>query len=83
MGFNLQVLVAYSGYMNDNAIKYAYENNIRLLIPDRAESSKSKPKNKEKPFAKPNFTYDWKTDSFICPMGEQLLYKNDRKLNGE
>ena len=83
MGINPQVLVADNGYMDDNVIKYAYENNIRLLIPDRAESSKSKPKNKEKPFAKPNFTYDWKTDSFICPMGEQLLYKNDRKLNGE
>ena len=83
MGINPQVLVADNGYMNDNVIKYAYENNIRLLIPDRAESSKSKPKNKEKPFTKPNFTYDWKTDSFICPMGEQLLYKNDRKLNGE
>ena len=61
--------------MNDNVIKYAYENNIRLLIQDRAESSKSKPKNKEKPFAKANFIYDWKTDSFICPMGEQLLTK--------
>ena len=83
MGFNLQVLVAYSGYMNDNAIKYAYENNIRLLITDRAENSKFKPKNKEKSFTKTNFTYGWKTDSFICPIAGQLLYKNDRKLNGE
>ena len=83
MGINPKVLVADNGYMDDNVIKYAYENNIRLLIPDRAESSKSKPKNKEKPFAKANFIYDWKTDSFICPMNERLHYKNDRKLNGE
>ena len=83
MGINSQVLVAYNGYMDDNAIKYTYENNIRLLITDRAESSKFKPKNKEKLFTKPNFTYGWKTDSFICPIGNQLLYKNDRKLNGE
>lgn len=36
MGINPQVVVADNGYMNDNVIKYAYENNIRLLIPDRA-----------------------------------------------
>ncbi len=83
MGINPKVLVADNGYMNDNVIKYAYENNIRLLIPDRAESSKSKPKNKEKQYAKANFIYEWKTDSFICPIGEHLHYKNDRKLNGE
>ena len=78
MGINPKVLVADNGYMDNNVIKYAYENNIKLLIPDRAESSKSKPKNKEKPFAKANFIYDWKTDSFICPMNERLHYKNDR-----
>ena len=33
MGINPQVVVADNGYMNDNVIKYAYENNIRLLIP--------------------------------------------------
>ena len=83
MGINPKVLVADNGYMNDNVIKYAYENNIRLLIPDRTESSKNKTKNKEKPYSKTKFTYDWKTDSFTCPMNEQLHYKNDRKLNGE
>ena len=83
MGINPQVVVADNGYMNDNVIKYAYENNIRLLIPDRSESSKSKSKKDENPYGKPNFVYDWKTDSFICPEGEQLHYRNDRKLNGE
>lgn len=83
MGINPKVLVADNGYMNDNVIKYAYENNIRLLIPDRSESSKSKPKNDDNPYAKAKFIYKWKTDSFICPMGEHLHYKNDRKLNGE
>ena len=83
MGINPQVLVADNAYMDDNAIKFAYENNIRLIIPDRSQSSKSKPKNKEKPYGKPNFTYDWNTDSFICPMGEHLYYKNDRKVNDE
>ena len=83
MGINPKVLVADNGYMNDNVIKYAYENNIRLLIPDRNESSKTKSKNREKPYHKVNFVYDWKTDSFICPMDEHLHYKNDRKLNGE
>ena len=83
MGINPKVLVADNGYMNDNVIKYAYENNIRLLIPDRSESSKSKTKNGDNPYAKSKFVYEWKTDSFICPMGEHLHYKNDRKLNGE
>ena len=46
MEINSKVLVADNGYMNDNVIKYAYENNIRLLIPDRTESSKNKPKNR-------------------------------------
>ena len=83
MGINPKVLVADNGYMDDNVIKYAYDNNIRLIIPDRNESSKNKSKNREKPYHKVNFMYDWKTDSFICPMGEHLHYKNDRKLNGE
>ena len=39
MGINPKVLVADNGYMNDNVIKYTYENNIRLLIPDRSQSS--------------------------------------------
>ena len=83
MGINPKVLVADNRYMDDNVIKYAYDNNIRLIIPDRNESSKNKSKNREKPYHKVNFMYDWKTDSFICPMGEHLHYKNDRKLNGE
>jgi len=83
MGMNPKVLVADNGYMDDNIIKYAYDNNIRLIIPDRNESSKNKSKNREKPYHKVNFTYNWKTDSFTCPMGEQLHYKNNRKLNGE
>ena len=66
MEINSQVLVADNGYMNDNVIKYAYKNNIRLLIPGWVESSKFKSKNKEKPFVKPNFTYNWKTDLFVC-----------------
>lgn len=47
MGINLNVLVANNGYMNDNIIKYAYENNIWLLIPNRVESSKSKSKKRK------------------------------------
>ena len=39
MEINTQVVVADNGYINDNVIKYAYENNIRLLIPDRAVSN--------------------------------------------
>ena len=83
MGINPKVLVADNGYVDDNVIKYAYENNIRLLILDWAESSKSKPKNKEKQFSKLNFIQEQKKDSFICPMDEHSYYKNDRKLNGE
>lgn len=60
MGINPKVLVADNGYMNDNVVKYAYENNMRLLIPDRNESSKTNSKNREKPYHKVNFTYDWK-----------------------
>ena len=30
MEINSQALVADNGYMDDNVIKYAYENNIRL-----------------------------------------------------
>ena len=83
MEINSQALVADNGYMDDNVIKYAYENNIILLIPDRSQSSKSKSKKDENPYGKPKFIYDWKTDSFICPEGESLHYKNDRKVNGE
>ena len=42
-----------NGYIKDNVIKYAYENNIRSLIPDRSESSKSKSKKDENPYGKP------------------------------
>ena len=78
MEINLKVLVADNGYVDDNVIKYAYDNNMRLIIPVWNESSKNKSKNGEKPYHKVNFTYDWKTDSFICPMGENLHYKNNR-----
>ena len=83
MDFNPQIVVADNGYMDDNVLKYAHENNIRLLIPDRNESSKTKPKNKEKPYAKVNFEYNWQKDCFICPIGEELHYKNDRTVNGK
>ena len=46
MGINPKVLVADNGYMDDNIIKYAYDNDIRLIIPDRNESSKNKSKNR-------------------------------------
>ena len=46
MDFNPQIVVADNGYMDDNVLKYAHENNIRLLIPDRNESIKTKPKIK-------------------------------------
>ena len=53
------------------------------VLSDFGISSKSKTKNGDNPYAKSKFVYEWKTDSFICPMGEHLHYKNDRKLNGE
>ena len=74
MGINPKLLVADNGYMNNNVIKYAYQNDKRLLMPDRAESIKSKPKNK-KPFAKANFIYDWKTDTFICQWTNTSIIK--------
>ena len=58
MGINPRVLIADNGYMNDNIIKYAHDNNIRLIIPDRNESSKNKSKNREKHYHKVNFPYD-------------------------
>ena len=39
MGINPQVLVADNGHMKYNVIKYAYENNIRLLIPYREKAA--------------------------------------------
>ena len=36
MGINPKVLVADNGYMDDNVIKYTYNKNIRLIIPNRA-----------------------------------------------
>ena len=83
MEINSKVLVADNGYMNDNVIKYTYEKNIRLLIPNQSQSNELKSKKNENPYAKAKFIYDWKTDSFICPEGQHLHYKNDRKLNGE
>jgi len=81
MVINHQVLVTDNGYLNDNVIKYAYENNIRLLILDWTESSKNNLKLEES-ICKGKFHNNWRIDSFICPIGEQLHYKNDRKLNG-
>ena len=33
MEINLKVLVADNGYVDDNVIKYAYDNDMRLIIP--------------------------------------------------
>lgn len=61
--------------MDDNKIKYTYENNIRLLIPNLIESIKTKFKIKETPIAKVNFTHGWKINSFSCPMENNYLTK--------
>ena len=63
---NPKLLIIDNRYMNDNTIKYAFKNNIRSLIPDRNESSKTKQKNKEKLPHKVKFVYNWKTDTFPC-----------------
>lgn len=69
--------------MGNKITKFANENNIRLLIPNKSENSKFKPKNDKNHYAKAKFIYEWKTESFIYQKVNTYIRKNDRKLNGE
>lgn len=81
LGFNPSVVLADGVYMNDAANKYAKDENIRLLIPDGTDSRRRNGTNKDNPFDRIYFEYDWEWDVIICPIGEELHYKNDRKVN--
>ena len=78
---NPDILVADNGYLNDDILEKAYQENVIVIIPDRNEASKAKPENMKKQYAKVNFQYDFKNDTYTCPQGSVLFYKNDRKLN--
>ena len=78
---NPDILVADNGYLNDDILEKAYQENVLVIIPDRNEASKTKPENMKKQYSKVNFQYDFKNDTYTCPQGSVLFYKNDRKLN--
>ncbi len=55
--------------------------NLTAIIPNRTQSMKVKPKNKEnKPFGKVNFTYKAEEDTYICPNNKILPFQKNTSL---
>ena len=65
-------------------VKFAdYEkHNLKALIPNRTQSMKAKPKNKEnKKYGKINFKYNKEKDTYTCPNNKTLPFQKQYTIN--
>ncbi|MBW1729055.1 MAG: IS1182 family transposase [Deltaproteobacteria bacterium] len=62
------------GYFSRNNLKYIVEKGLDVYMPTGSGHSESGGK-----FGGGDFIYDKETDSYRCPAGERLPYKNSRK----
>jgi transposase len=76
-----------TGYFSEENLQEAKKRNIDVLIPDPQFrqrdpyfAEKKKEKVGKKKFTIEDFTYNGKTDSYICPAGNVLEYKYDVTL---
>lgn len=77
------VILADNGYYSEYALDYMENHNLTAIIPNRTQSMKVKPKNKEnKPFGKVNFTYKAEEDTYICPNNKILPFQKEYFSNG-
>jgi transposase len=61
-----------AGYSNIDDLEKIADQNIEVIVPSQRQASGGEPKA----FDVRNFTYDRENDSYICPKGNVLPYKN-------
>jgi transposase len=72
-----------NGYYTEENLKYLAENNLDGYIPNRKQASEAKKeKQKDKPFSKYNFVYDYHEDIYICPNNKILPYQKTYTYDG-
>ncbi|MDR0912358.1 MAG: IS1182 family transposase [Methanobrevibacter sp.] len=76
---NINIISADSIYNNSESLIYAENMEINALIPNKYQASNNKDKtySNENKFHKHNFTYNHQKDSYTCPMGTELPFKNE------
>ncbi|MDR0912555.1 MAG: IS1182 family transposase [Methanobrevibacter sp.] len=76
---NINIISADSIYNNSESLIYAENMGINALIPNKYQASNSKDiqYSNENKFHKHNFTYNTQKDSYTCPMGTELPFKNE------
>ncbi len=78
VGGRLQTMLADGGYCSILDLRDAQERNINLLAPVPANGSTNKRKSAsgEQQIPRDEFTYDAATNSYTCPAGHSLPYKD-------
>lgn len=64
-----------SGYANTDELKKIDDQKTKVIVPTQKQASKKEPKE----FDKEHFKYDASKDSYICPEGHRLKFKEVRK----
>lgn len=72
-----------NGYYTEEGLKYCFNHNINLIIPDRTESQRKNNRPSKKKFPKRDFKHDRINNTFICPQGTILTYKSKRRMNNQ
>ncbi|MFH1768332.1 MAG: IS1182 family transposase [Candidatus Omnitrophota bacterium] len=73
-----QTACADAGYANTDELEKIDKQNIKVIVPTKEQVSKKE----SKPFSKKQFQYDFETDSYTCPQGQQLIYRHTQKDKG-
>ena len=79
--------IADSGYNSHQSITQVYQKGIDAYIADRTKSRPTESKIKQgQRLSKDDFSYDAKTDCYICPQGKKLVYartENNKFFSGK
>jgi len=74
-GKKCKTACADSGYANTDELKKIDDQKTKVIVPTQKQASKKEPKE----FDKEHFKYDAANDSYICPEGHRLKFKEVRK----
>ncbi|WP_211261727.1 transposase, partial [Methanobrevibacter filiformis] len=69
-------ILADNGFNTQDTAKYLHDNGFDAYMPSKAQASADKNKKPGK-FSKANFTRNYEKDCFICPLNEELPFKNE------
>lgn len=73
-----EIACADAGYFDTDELEKIDKQNIKVIVPTKAQASKKECK----PFSKERFKYDQDNDCYICPEGKTLRYSHIQKKTG-